>query len=108
MAGNNKPSLPSLCSPALLYLFLGVFSLIGMIFSQVKATSIIIQGIFIFIWTWVLNYICRAGHTGISWFLVILPFVITAILMIGFFSTIKGEISTDDIKDIIREVKDRD
>ncbi len=106
MANNNKSisnnkkstSIFDMCSPALLYLIFGVISIIGMIFSNSKVSSILFQSIFVFFWTWILNYICRSGHTGISWFLVILPFVFLAI---GVFALAKN-LSPQEIKEIIK------
>ena len=31
---------------------------------------------FVVVWTYVLNMICKAGYTNISWFFVLLPFII--------------------------------
>jgi len=43
--------------------------------------SLITKGIFIAAWTWFLNFLCSKGYKGISWFLVLLPFL----LMLGVF-----------------------
>jgi len=78
----------NLCSPALLYLVLGILAIVMMVFSKASASTIALKAIIILIWTWVLNYICRMGHEGISWFLVILPFVIMAVFMVVIGNTI--------------------
>jgi hypothetical protein len=39
-------------------------------------TSYVVQGVFILLWTWILSYICRKGYTSLSWFLVLLPWVL--------------------------------
>jgi hypothetical protein len=39
-------------------------------------TSYVVQGVFILIWTWVLSFFCRKGYTSLSWFLVLLPWVL--------------------------------
>ena len=39
-------------------------------------------------WTWVLNYICSKGHTGVSWFLVLLPYLF--LFLAFFFLVIAG------------------
>jgi len=39
-------------------------------------TSYIIQAIFIVLWTWVLSYLCNKGFSQLSWFLVLLPWVL--------------------------------
>ena len=35
----------------------------------------LVQVLFIFLWSWVLNQICKAGYVNISWFIVFLPFI---------------------------------
>ena len=54
-------------------------------------TSYVVQGVFILLWTWVLSYLCRKGYTSLSWFLVLLPWVL---MFLAFFiyilNTIKG------------------
>jgi len=37
---------------------------------------IIMKIIFILFWTWVLALICRAGYVGISWLLILGPFIL--------------------------------
>jgi len=39
-------------------------------------TSYVVQCVFIVLWTWVLSYLCRKGYTSLSWFLVLLPWVL--------------------------------
>ena len=37
--------------------------------------------VYIVFWTWVLNLMCKDGHTGIAWFLVLLPFVLLFVIL---------------------------
>jgi len=39
-------------------------------------TSYIVQAVFIVLWTWVLSYLCRKGFSNLSWFLILLPWVL--------------------------------
>ena len=39
-------------------------------------TSYVIQAVFIVLWTWVLSYLCNKGFSQLSWFLVLLPWVL--------------------------------
>ena len=39
-------------------------------------TSYVIQAVFIVLWTWVLSYLCNKGFSNLSWFLVLLPWVL--------------------------------
>lgn len=40
------------------------------------AFMILFKAMFIIFWTWVLNFICRSGYPGVSWFLFLFPFII--------------------------------
>jgi hypothetical protein len=86
-------SLKELCTPAAFYF---VVSLIGLVLSawenmgrkntyvlggmtrSVTSTPLVflMKIIYVLFWTWVLNLICKDGHTGISWFLVLIPFIL--------------------------------
>ena len=70
-----------ICTPAMVYLVLSIISIILIIYKGMSASTVLVKGIFILAWTWFLNLLCVKGHTGISWFLVLLPFL----LMIGMF-----------------------
>jgi len=62
---------------------------IGSFSCRVPNTAIIfiVKLIYILFWTYVLNLICKDGHTGISWLLILLPwillFVIIGLIMIN-------------------------
>jgi len=81
----------SLCSPALLYLIIAIISIISMIYSKVNMQTIAMKGLFVIIYTWFLNFLCSKGHEGISWFLVILPFVIMALFILYLSNIIGGK-----------------
>ena len=66
----------SLCSPALLFLILAIISVIMGIVARAEPITLVVKALFIIVWTWFLNFLCSLGHEGISWFLVILPFII--------------------------------
>jgi len=85
--------LKDLCSPALFYF---VLSMIGLVISawenmgrkniyvlggmprRVHSTPLVflVKILYILFWTWVLNLICKDGHTNVSWFLVLIPFIL--------------------------------
>ena len=54
-------------------------------------TSYVIQAVFIVLWTWLLSYLCNKGYSELSWFLVLLPWVL---MFLAFFvyviETVKG------------------
>jgi hypothetical protein len=37
--------------------------------------------VYILFWTWILNLMCKDGHSGIAWFLVVLPFVLLFVVL---------------------------
>lgn len=97
-------SLKQLCTPAALYfvismigLFIAIFQNLGNRDSynlgnfscRVPNTFLvfIIKFIYIVFWTYVLNLICKDGHDGLSWLLVLLPwillFVIVGLMMLN-------------------------
>jgi hypothetical protein len=39
-------------------------------------TSYVVQAVFIVLWTWVLSYLCKKGFSNLSWFLILLPWVL--------------------------------
>jgi len=74
--------LSKLCTPALIYFVLAAISLVIALFKNFQLMSLVTKGIFIVAWTWFLNFLCSKGYKVISWFLVLLPFLI----MIGVFA----------------------
>lgn len=42
-----------------------------------------IKILYIFFWTWVLNLMCKDGHKGIAWFLVLLPLIVMVLIFAG-------------------------
>jgi len=91
--------LKELCTPALLYFIISMLGLIfvallnlgnsnkfnlGFYSANVPNTALVlvVNLIYILFWTWVLNLICKDGHSNISWFLVLVPYVV---LLLGFF-----------------------
>lgn len=39
-------------------------------------TSYVVQSVFIVLWTWVLSYLCNKGFSNLSWFLILLPWIL--------------------------------
>jgi hypothetical protein len=90
--------LSQLCTPSYVYFIISVLALtisviqnignnkkytLGMFSCRVPSciTIFIVKVIYIFFWTWILNLMCKDGHSGIAWFLVLLPFVLLFIIM---------------------------
>jgi hypothetical protein len=90
--------LSNLCPPAMFYLIISFIALLMVIFQNIGNQNllcignynsrvpntfliIIIKALCILFWTWVLNIICKAGYRGVSWFLVLFPFILTFFIM---------------------------
>jgi len=97
-------TLKDLCSPAALYFVISIMGLALVLFQNLGNTNsynvgnfscrvpntafvFIVKFIYIVFWTYILNLICKDGHVGLSWLLVLLPwillFVIIGLLMIN-------------------------
>lgn len=90
--------LKELCTPSLIYFVISMLALaiallqnlgnstsytLGSFSCNVPSTILvfIVKLIYIFFWTWILNLICKDGHSGISWLLVLLPFILLFVLL---------------------------
>lgn len=90
--------LRKVCTPAILYLCLSSFAIFFMLFQLLNnstgycigdnmcdkptiALIFIVKIIYVLFWTWLLNIICKSGYGAVSWFLVLLPFILFFILV---------------------------
>lgn len=97
-------TLKELCTPAMLYFVISMIGLVivlmqnlgntnsyhvGSFSCRVPNTAVvfIVKLIYVLFWTYILNLICKDGHTSLSWLLVLLPwillFVMIGILMLN-------------------------
>jgi len=91
-------SLKELCTPAVVYFSISIISLvivllqnlgntnsynIGSFSCRVPNTTVVFitKLIYILFWTYILNLICKDGHTGLSWLLVLLPFILLFVII---------------------------
>jgi hypothetical protein len=91
-------SLKELCTPSLIYFVISIISLavvllqnlgntnsyhVGSFSCRVPNTAFIfiVKLIYILFWTWVLNLICKDGHSELSWLLVLFPFILLFVMM---------------------------
>ena len=90
-------SFDELCSPAKLYFILSVIACIAALINGVKFGQVIVNLIVAFIWTAVLSWICGKGFTGVSWFLVLGPYII---MLLVFFKLMK-DISSSQVMVVV-------
>jgi len=80
-----------LCTPAKIYFAIAVIASIFELFSGVGIFSVVVKLIFAFIWTFILGWLCKKGFIAISWFLVLLPYIIIALAMAGIYRVTKEQ-----------------
>jgi hypothetical protein len=91
-------SLKDLCTPSLLYFVISILALVLVLFQNLgnnnsyhvgsfscrvpnTAAVFIVKLIYILFWTYVLNLICKDGHTTLSWLLILLPWILLFVMM---------------------------
>ena len=90
-----------LCAPAHVYFILSAISIIALAIQNFGQNGMYCVGslscnvtnvvmvfvykiLYVIFWTWLLNKLCKMGFTNVSWFLVLLPFIMFFVL-IGLF-----------------------
>ena len=88
----------NLCTPSQIYLIVSLVSVLIIMIQNINNTEryciglyecavpntlgvFIFKLIYIAFWTFVLNSICKAGHTDVSWFLLFLPFILLFVVL---------------------------
>jgi len=72
-----------LCTPAKIYFGISVLSCIIMLFNRVHIITVFSKIIFAFLWAFILGWLCKKGYKSISWFLVLLPFIMIFLVSFG-------------------------
>jgi hypothetical protein len=88
-----------LCTPAKIYFIIAVISSVIALIGGVRLIPVAIKLVFAAIWTCVLGWLCKKGFTSISWFLVLLPYIIIVLAMVGIYHV------THEQKQIMRALK---
>jgi predicted PurR-regulated permease PerM len=78
-----------LCTPAKIYFSLAILSIFLGLFNGIHIVMILIKLFFAFIWTYILAWLCKKGLKTLSWFLVILPFIMIFLVLFGIIKNIK-------------------
>ena len=63
------------CTPAKIYLTIAVIVSFIQLFS-VLVFIVFINFLFAIFWTYILGWLCNKGFSSVSWFLVLLPYVV--------------------------------
>lgn len=79
-----KTSVSKFCTPAKLYFAIAVLGSIMALLQRVPVMPIAVKMGFAFLWAMLLNYLCTKGYASVSWFLVVVPYVVIMLGVIGF------------------------
>ena len=82
--GNNIKILTSmLCSPALVYLAIGATTLSSSFINGMDTSMFGVRLVKLLLWTYCVNYLCHSGYTSISWGIVMIPYALIPLQMLG-------------------------
>jgi uncharacterized membrane protein YgcG len=74
-----------LCTPSKIYFAIAVISIILFLFNGLPIMMIFTKIVFALLWTFILDWLCKKGYKTISWFLVLLPYIIIALAMLNIY-----------------------
>ena len=80
-----------LCTPAKIYFAIAVIASIIALVNGIGLMAIFLKLIFAFIWTYILAWLCDKGYKTISWFLVLLPYILIALAMFGLYHASRSQ-----------------
>jgi uncharacterized membrane protein len=94
-------SFNDLCTPAKVYVVLTAFTLIVAIFAR-QYSYATIKLIFAVVYTFFLNWLCVNKLPGISWFLVLIPFIGIGLIFIFYILDV-GELSVKSLVNTVQQ-----
>jgi hypothetical protein len=65
-----------LCTPAKIYFIIAVISFVFAMINKVNMQTTLTNLLFAVVWTYILGWLCSKGYKSVSWFLVLLPYVL--------------------------------
>ncbi len=88
----------ALCNPAMFYLVISGISFLFILFQNLnnpneycvgsmkcntknKGVVFIGKVLYILLWTWLLDLMCKGGYTNVAWFILFFPFILFFILL---------------------------
>jgi len=74
----------NICMPAMIYFILAIISIIYSFLNKVSITVTIIHLIFALLWSGFLAWLCSKGFSLLSWFLLLLPFILIILFLFVF------------------------
>ena len=89
------------CTPAQLYLVLAAISLLSAFLKDFSVITLLANAVFVVLFAWILNFLCRKGLKTLSWVLVLLPF---ALFAAGFLLAMEA----DKVKDVVEGMEKKE
>jgi hypothetical protein len=88
-----------LCTPAKIYFAIAVIASVFALLNGAALMAVFMKLVFAFLWTFFLGWLCKKGLKTLSWFLVLLPYIIIALAMFGIYQV------THEQKQLLRTVQ---
>lgn len=97
--GNYKLDFKKLCTPSLIYFVISLIALVLMGIQNINGKSdslclgnyncnvgskllvFILYSVYIIFWTFIFDLMCKAGYSELSWFIVLIPFILFFLLL---------------------------
>jgi hypothetical protein len=74
-----------LCTPAKIYFAIAVLAAVVGLLNGLTVMMALWNLVFAFIWAYVLGWLCEKGYDSVSWFLVLLPYIIILLAMFNIY-----------------------
>lgn len=78
----DKKTFNNLCTPAKIYFGIAVIAAVIALSNSAPFSYVAMKMLFAFIWTYILGFLCSKGYGNISWFLVLLPYIVILLAML--------------------------
>lgn len=88
-----------LCTPARVYFIIAVIAALVALFNGATLMAEFIKLLFAFAWTFLLSWLCSNGYVSVSWFLVLLPYILILLATLNLYHV------TEQQRSMMRAVK---
>ena len=78
-----KDTFKKMCTPAQVYLVIAALAGVLALLNRNSVSHVVVNFLFALAWTFVLSWLCQQGYENLSWFLVLLPYVILLLGILG-------------------------
>jgi hypothetical protein len=78
-----KDTFKQLCTPAQVYLVIAILAGLFALLNRNSVSHVVVNLLFALVWTFMLSWLCKQGYENLSWFLVLLPYIILLLGILG-------------------------